>query len=114
VIFRQPRCRSILSGSIYFEELNGQELKVRPGEEIRFENSQGEIESLELKEDGVVFQFRGRVHGMTAGSAETSRSLMPTWLDWLKARRGLYLLWGTAVYLFGLIVGVLRWLKVSG
>jgi len=107
------RVSTILSGSIYFEELNGQELKLRPGEEIRFENSQGEIESLELKDDGVVFQFRGRVHGMTAGSAEISRSLMPTWLDWLKARRGLYLLWGTAVYLFGLIAGVLRWIKVS-
>jgi hypothetical protein len=39
---------------------------------------------------------------------------MPTWLDWLKARRGLYLLWGTAIYVFGLIAGVLRWLKVSG
>jgi hypothetical protein len=107
------RVSTILSGSIYFEELNGQELKLRPGEEIRFENSQGEIESLELKDDGVVFQFRGRVHGMTAGSAEICRSLMPTWLDWLKARRGLYLLWGTAVYLFGLIAGVLRWIKVS-
>jgi hypothetical protein len=107
------RVSTILSGSIYFEELNGQERKLRPGEEIRFEHSQGEIESLELKDDGVVFQFRGRVLGMTAGSAESSRSLMPTWLDWLKARRGLYLLWGSAVYLFGLIAGVLRWLKVS-
>jgi hypothetical protein len=107
------RLSTILSGSIYFEELNGEERKLRAGEEIRFESSQGEIESLELKDDGVVFQFRGRVHGMTAGSSETSRSIMPTWLDWLKARRGIYLLWGTAVYLFGLIAGVLRWLKVS-
>jgi hypothetical protein len=106
------RLSTILSGSIYFEELNGQELKLRPGEDIRFESSEGEIESLELKDDGVVFQFRGRVHGITAGSTETRRSLMPTWLDWLKARRGFYLLWGTAVYLFGLIAGVLRWLKV--
>lgn len=106
------RVSTILSGSIYFEELNGEELKLRPSEEIRFESSQGEIEALELKDDGVVFQFRGRVQGMTEGLNETSRSLMPTWLDWLKARRGMYLLWGTAVYLFGLIAGVLRWLKV--
>lgn len=107
------RASTIVSGSIYFEELNGQELKLRPGEEIRFESSQGEIESLELRDDGVVFQFRGRIRGMTAGSTATSRSLMPTWLEWLKARRGLYLLWGTALYLFGLIAGVLRWLKVQ-
>ncbi len=104
---------TILSGSIYFEELNGQELKLRPGEAIRFEDSKGEIESLELKDDCIVFQFRGRVRGMRTGSSESGRSLMPTWLEWLKARRGLYLLWGTAIYLFGLVAGVLRWLKVS-
>jgi len=107
------RVSTILSGTIYFEELNGQELKLRSGETIRFEGLQGEIGSLELKDDKIVLQFRGRVRGMTAGSSDTSRSLMPTWLEWLKARRGLYLLWGTAVYLFGLIVGVLRWLRAS-
>jgi hypothetical protein len=105
------RVSTILSGSIYFEELNGQELKLRSGEAIRLEGSQGEIEFLELNHDHIVFQFRGRVRGMTAGSSEIDRSLMPTWLEWLKARRGLYLLWGTAIYLFGLVVGVLRWLR---
>jgi len=106
------RVSTILSGSVYFEELNGQELKLRPGDAIRFEGSQGEIESLELKEDGIFLQYRGHVRGMKTGSFEVGRSLMPTWLEWLKARRGLYLLWGTAIYLFGLVVGVLRWLKV--
>ena len=34
---------------------------------------------------------------------------MPTYLAWLKARHGLYLLWGTTLYLFGLIASLLRW-----
>jgi hypothetical protein len=106
------RVSTILSGTIYFEELNGQELKLRSGEAIRFEGSEGAIEILELKDDNIVLQFRGRVRGLTTGSSEVGRSLMPTWLEWLKARRGLYLLWGTAIYLFGLIAGVLRWLRV--
>ncbi len=106
------RVSTILSGSVYFEELDGQELKLRPGDVIEFADSQGEIESLELKEDGIFLQYRGRVRGMRTGSFEAGRSLMPTWLEWLKARRGLYLLWGTAIYLFGLVAGVLRWLKV--
>ena len=103
---------TILSGSIYFEELNGQELKLRAGEAIRLEHSRGEIRLMELMDDHIVLQFHGRVHGMMAGSSEIGRSLMPTWLEWLKARRGLYLLWGTAIYLFGLGAGVLRWLRV--
>ena len=106
------RLSTILSGTIYFEELNGQELKLRSGEAIRFAGSEGEIEMLELNNDHIAFQFHGRVRGLTTGSSGIGRSLMPTWLEWLKARRGLYLLWGTAIYLFGLIAGVLRWLKV--
>jgi len=106
------RVSTILSGTIYFEELIGQELKLRSGEAIRFEGSEGQIEMLELKNDHIAFQFHGRVRGLTTGSSGIGRSLMPTWLEWLKARRGLYLLWGTAIYLFGLIAGVLRWLKV--
>jgi hypothetical protein len=106
------RLSTILSGTIYFEELNGQELKLRPGEAIKFEGSEGQIEMLELRDDHIVLQFHGRVRGLTTGSSGVGRSLMPTWLDWLKARQGLYLLWGTAIYLFGLIAGVLRWFKV--
>jgi len=102
---------TILSGSIYFEELNGQELKLRSGEAIRFEGSRGEIDVLDFKDDQIVVQFHGSVKGMTAGSSEVGRSLMPTWLEWLKARRGLYLLWGTAIYLYGLVVGAMRWLR---
>jgi hypothetical protein len=104
---------TILSGTIYFEELNGQELQLRSGEAIRLRSSQGEIDVLQFKDDQIVLQFHGSVQGMTAGSSEVERSMMPNWLEWLKARRGFYLLWGTAIYLYGLVVGVMRWLKVA-
>jgi len=104
---------TILSGSIYFEELNGQELRLRSGEAIRLKGSTGEIDVLEFKDDEIIVQFHGNVQGMTAGASEIGRSVMPTWLEWLKARRGFYLLWGTAIYLYGLIAGVMRWLKVA-
>jgi hypothetical protein len=105
------RVSTILSGTVYFEELNGQQLKLRPGEVIQLEGSTGEIDSLELKDNNIALQFHGRVREIRAGSSEIGRSLMPTWLEWLKARQGLTLLWGTAIYFFGLVAGVLRWLK---
>jgi hypothetical protein len=74
------------------------------------ESSQGEIESLELKDD-IAVRFRGRVKGIVSGPADIHQDLMPTWLEWLKARQGLSLFWGSAIYLFGLVVGILRWLR---
>lgn len=104
------RVSAILAGTLYFESLNGEERKLRAGEVIQFERAQGEIRTLRLAGDHIDLAFHGRVGGFSIGPGEVRRSLMPTWLDWLKARHGLSLLWGTALYLFGLIVGVLRWL----
>jgi hypothetical protein len=104
---------TVLSGSIYFEELNGEEHKLRSGEAIRLKASRGQFDVLELRDEQILVRFHGEVEGMAAGASEVGRSLMPTWLEWLKARRGLYLLWGTAIYLFGLIGGVMRWIKAA-
>lgn len=107
------RLSTVLSGTLYLEALNGQSMALRPGEEIEFEESRGEIRSLRLDGDHVVLNFQGRVRGMIAGSGDNRRSLMPTWLEWLKARHGLSLLWGTTVSVFGLIYGALRWWRSS-
>jgi hypothetical protein len=104
---------TILSGTLYFESLGGKEKKLRPGQEIRFESSTGIIRTLELKDDHIAFGFHGSVRGMTTGGDKNPVSLMPTYLEWLSARHGLSLLWGTTLYLFGIILGVMRWWKTS-
>ncbi|MHA4808845.1 hypothetical protein ACX0G9_12095 [Flavitalea flava] len=107
------RVSTILSGTVYFESLGGQERRLRPGEEIDFDWSKGEIRTLTLQDDHIRFAFHGRVRGMTTGVEEHQYSIMPTYLEWLKARHGLSLLWGTTLYFFGLIFGVWRWWKAS-
>lgn len=113
--FRDPnntlvrRVSTILSGTLNFESLNGLERKIRPGEMIQLENPQLEIRTFRLRDDHIELKFHGRVRGMNVGSDEGRRSLMPTWLEWLQARHSLSLLWGTAVYLFSLGIGALRW-----
>jgi hypothetical protein len=104
---------TILAGTIFFDELNGEELKLRPRQMIRLGRSEGEIQFLQMKDDRIAVQFHGMVHGLQTGSEATAKTLMPTWLEWLKARRALYLFWGTGIYLFGLIAGFLRWWKGS-
>jgi len=100
---------TVLSGTIYFSALNDQARQLRPGEAITFEKSEGEFRTVSLQDDHIDVTFHGRVRGMTIGAGDNRRSLMPTWLDWLRARHSVSLLWGTALYLFGLIIGVLRW-----
>lgn len=106
------RLSTILSGTLSFESLNGQEFRLPPAEELQFGRSQGEIRSLELAANHIELKFRGRVSGMTTGSGEGHRSIMPTYLEWLKARHGLSLLWAASLYFFGLIAGALRWFGV--
>lgn len=117
--FRDPnstlvrRVSTILSGTLNFESLNGLERKIRPGEMIQFEKSQLEIRTLRLREDQIELKFHGRVSGLNVGSGNDRRSIMPTWLEWLRARHSLSLLWGTAIYLFSLAVGALQWWRKS-
>ncbi len=85
---------------------------LRSGEALRFERSSGEMRTVRLEPDHLTMSFNGRVEGMKIGSDESPRSLMPTWLDWLRAQHGLSLLWGTTVYLFGIGLAIVRWFKV--
>ncbi len=103
---------TVLAGTLYFESLAGQERKLRPGEPLAFARSRGEIRTLELREDGIGLRASIRVREMTVGSADNRRSLMPTWLEWLQARHALSLLWGTATYVFGMLLLVLRWWRI--
>src|SRR6266567_7554225 len=103
---------TILSGTLFLESLNGQKFSLRPGEELTFEHSQGEIRSLVMAAHHIELKYRGRVSGMTAGTGEGRRSIMPTYLEWLKARHSLSLFWATSLYLFGLATAALRWFGV--
>jgi hypothetical protein len=84
---------------------------LRSHEELRFIQARGEIRSIGLKDGGLALNFRGRVRGMASGSLAHPRNLMPRWLDWLRANQPLSLLWGSAVYLFGLSTAVRQWWK---
>jgi hypothetical protein len=107
------RLSTVMSGTLYFESLNGREHRLRPGEMLHFEDAYGEIRTLRSHDDHFTLKFHGYVRGMRSGSSEGGRSLMPTYLEWLKARHGLSLFWGTTLYIFGMIAGVLRWWGVK-
>jgi hypothetical protein len=102
---------TVLSGIVRLESLGGRELSLRSGEEIQFENSQGEIRTLQLNESNLAVQFNGRIKGMKTCSGGICTSLMPTYFEWLWAKHGFLLLAAIMAYVLSLIVGGMRWRK---
>jgi len=102
---------TVLSGALYFESLGGQEMRLRPSETLKFEWSRGYIRTLALQDGQIAFAFHGTVRGMSIGA--NKRSLMPTYFEWLRAQHSLSFLWGTTLYVLGLIISVLTWWKGS-
>lgn len=100
---------TILSGTVYFESLNGAAHQLRSRELLRFDRIHGVIRTLRLDDDRIALNVRATARGLRRGWTDDPTSMMPTYLEWLQARHGLSLLWGTALYLFGLITMVLRW-----
>jgi hypothetical protein len=102
---------TIASGNLFIESLNGMKRPLRPGDALRFTSSRGEMRTLSLRGGSIRAQFQGNVQGMTVGVENEPVNLMPSLLEWLRARHGLYLMWGTGLYFFGLLSGAWRWFR---
>ena len=104
---------TLLGGSLSLKSLNGEKHELSAGEQIRFEASEGRIDTLQLKSDRLILKFSGTVSGIKIGEGEASRNLMPNLLEWLKARRPLSLVWGATLFAYGLFINLLRWYRRS-
>jgi hypothetical protein len=102
---------TILSGMVRFESLGGEERSLPSGEMIQFENSRGEIRTLQVNEDHLTIEFQGQVQGMKTCVGKTCKSLMPTALEWLWAQQRLPLIAAATAYIFMLVMGGMRWWK---
>jgi hypothetical protein len=99
---------SVISGVLYFEALDGRERKLRQGETLEIQPATGVLERISVADGKVALEFHGTVTAIKTGD-DNRTDLMPTCLEWLQARHGLSLMWGTGIYFFGLVLGVLRW-----
>jgi uncharacterized integral membrane protein len=105
------RVSTLHSGSVFFNELSGRELRLRAREALRFGAARGEIRAVRFTDGRLIVDFHGRVRGMASGSLDHPRDLMPSWLEWLRANQPLALLWGAALSLFGLLTTLWQWWK---
>jgi len=105
---------AILSGSLFFDELNGQEYKLRPAEGMRIEvGSNGRLRTALLLPGKIALRYNGPVQGVWTSTGVEERSLMPSWFEYLRARQPVWLLLGTITAALGLIQPLLKWLKLE-
>lgn len=100
---------TLRSGRLHLLALAGREQALRRGEALAFSRVEGELQELALADGALSVRFAGQARGMQTGGAGYARSLMPTWLEWLRANQAVSLLWGSALYAFGLAAAVRRW-----
>jgi hypothetical protein len=101
---------SIISGDVYLGELNGKVINLRAAQRLQLTpEPQGKLHSMIVRDEAIEMRFSAYVKELTTGSDEHPRSLMPTLLEWCMSQQGLILMWGTAIYFFGLLMGGIRW-----
>jgi hypothetical protein len=96
---------TIKEGSIYIEASN-KTIDLREGENLNFSVVQnGLVTSLELLPDNTIrMRFRGVVSGLETGFPDHLVPLMPTRLEWLRAREATLLLLGVFLYILGFLM----------
>jgi hypothetical protein len=100
---------TLTAGGLVLPGVGDNERRLRFAEDLRFERSLGELRNIESDHALLKVRFHGDVRGMTTGSLQERRSLMPTLLEWVRAQHGMSLLWGSALYLFGVFSALMRW-----
>jgi hypothetical protein len=104
---------SVLSGTLYWDALDGKQMTLRPSEALSFSESTGRLRSVTAEANGLHLELFAAVKDMKTGEAPNERSLMPSYLQWIAARAELWLWWGSAVSVFAVVMSVLRWLKIT-
>jgi hypothetical protein len=99
------------SGTLSFEEFGDRKRTLRGGERLQFAGFDGYIDSVQVTDKGLSAVVYGSVEALQSGLSAHPTNLMPTRLEWLTQRHQLALLWGSAVYVFGLLLTLGRWLS---
>jgi hypothetical protein len=102
---------TLTGGSIFFEELEGKETKLRDGEWLEIGVRQGWLRAPRAAGANLAWRYRGSVGTLRSGPPDSRRDLKPSWLEYARAQHGMELLWGTALSFFGLGGTLIRWFK---
>jgi hypothetical protein len=100
---------SVLDGTLFNVSLGGHEMALKKRDVVRMSVISGYLRELRLEPTGVRVSLSAEASELLVGRAGGVRSLRPSLLEWLAQRHGLQLAWTSGVWIFGLLLGGLRW-----
>ncbi len=108
------RLSVVQGGKVFLESLGGKAYELRQGEHLNLVLKSATVSRLSVTPETVSLRATGWAHELSVGSpgngldAGSTRNLMPRWLEWLTASHEVGLFWGATLYVFGLLLGILR------
>jgi hypothetical protein len=105
----RSRSSSVLKGTIFNESLGGRQSALRHREVVDLSLIDGEIRELQLEPAAMHINFSASARELRIGSTGAMRSLRPSYLEWLAENHALKLVWGSAAWLFALVLGGIKW-----
>jgi hypothetical protein len=100
---------SVIVGSVFNVSLGGRELALRKRDAVQISVASGYMRELRLEAEGLRVSLTADARELLVGRAGGLQSLRPSYLEWLAQRHGLQLAWGSAAWMFGLLVGGVKW-----
>jgi hypothetical protein len=101
---------TIRAGALYFEELEGKKIDLRPGQELVLKGlEEARLLRVKLTKNGIVSALRAKVSGLETGPESARRSLMPNRAEWLESRHLTKLLWGGLAVWVSILGALVQW-----
>jgi hypothetical protein len=104
---------ALMSGTLGFEEFENKKQILYTGQRLWFDRFDGHVDAIRVEPDAISGVIYGSASSLGSGLEENRTDLMPSRLEWLAGRHELILLWGSALYVFALIIAIVRWLGWS-
>ena len=99
---------------MFNETMGGRETALRNREVVDVTLRSGRIRELRLQPAAVHLSVSAQATDLKLGAPNALQTMRPSYLEWLAEHHGLRLAWGSAAWLFALIVGGSKWWQGSG
>ncbi|BBO75789.1 hypothetical protein DSCW_32060 [Desulfosarcina widdelii] len=102
---------SIVAGDLYLEELKGEKLSLRYGENLQLDLVSGTVRLVKTEAQHLRALFHGTTRELYLGEKANALNLMPTLLELAKSQKAMALLWFSSLYVFGIVYTAIKWWK---